>query len=174
MMSFDATSREVCTVRRIRTNTPLQALVTLNDTVYLDIARHFAHRLDSLVSGGPEQKIAAGYRRMLYKEIAPEKLAILMGLYRESLQRFMRASGDAGQVLGDSVGMAKGSMREGGGAGRGADGTGVGANDTRVDGNETGVGANDTGMGARRTAEQAALVVVCNALLNLDEVITKN
>ena len=39
MTTFDATSREVCTIRRIRTNTPLQALVTLNDPVYVEAAQ---------------------------------------------------------------------------------------------------------------------------------------
>ena len=39
MMAFDATSRELCTVRRIRTNTPLAALVTLNDPAFVEAAR---------------------------------------------------------------------------------------------------------------------------------------
>jgi hypothetical protein len=112
----------------------LQALVTLNDTVYLDIARRFAHRLDSLEPGRPERQIAAGYRLMLYKEMSPEKLGILMGLYRESLKHYTQAPGDAGKMLGL------------------------------------------TGRNGRKrgSAGEAALVVVCNALLNLDEVITKN
>ncbi|HXB34648.1 MAG TPA: DUF1553 domain-containing protein [Puia sp.] len=127
MISFDATSREVCTARRIRTNTPLQALVTLNDTVYLDIARHFALRLDS-IAGSPERRIAAGYRRMLYKDITPGELAALAGLYQGALDKFRQTPADAKKILGDSAG----------------------------------------------TADGAAMVVVCNALLNLDEVITKN
>ena len=45
MMSFDAGSREVCLVRRIRTNTPLQALVTLNDPVYVEAAQALARRV---------------------------------------------------------------------------------------------------------------------------------
>src|SRR5882757_894013 len=45
MISFDGPAREVCTARRIRTNTPLQALVLLNDSVYLDASRHLAYRL---------------------------------------------------------------------------------------------------------------------------------
>jgi hypothetical protein len=139
MISFDATSRELCTPRRVLTNTPLQALVTLNDTVYLDMARHLAYRLDSLVPGGPERKIAAGYRWMLYKDIAPGKLTVLMGLYRGALERFEGAPGDAGKILGSMAG----------------DGA---APDARAGGQ----------------AKEAALVVMCNALLNLDEVITKN
>ena len=42
MITFDGASREVCTARRIRTNTPLQALTTLNDSAYIDMARNFA------------------------------------------------------------------------------------------------------------------------------------
>lgn len=45
MTTFDATSREVCTIRRIRTNTPLQALVTLNDPVYIEAAQGLARRV---------------------------------------------------------------------------------------------------------------------------------
>ena len=43
MMAFDATSREICTVRRIRTNTPLAALVTLNDPAFVEAAQLFDH-----------------------------------------------------------------------------------------------------------------------------------
>ena len=45
MATFDAPSREFCTVRRIRTNTPLQALVTLNDPVFIEAAQALARRV---------------------------------------------------------------------------------------------------------------------------------
>ena len=45
MTTFDAPSREFCTVRRIRTNTPLQALVTLNDPVFIEAAQALARRI---------------------------------------------------------------------------------------------------------------------------------
>ena len=45
MTTFDATSREVCTIRRIRTNTPLQALVTLNDPVFIEASQGLARKV---------------------------------------------------------------------------------------------------------------------------------
>jgi hypothetical protein len=45
MIAFDSTSREVCTVRRVRTNTPLSVMVTMNDPVYLECAQAFARRI---------------------------------------------------------------------------------------------------------------------------------
>jgi hypothetical protein len=45
LATFDAPSREICSVRRIRTNTPLQAFVTLNDPVYVEAAQALARRL---------------------------------------------------------------------------------------------------------------------------------
>ncbi len=60
LMAFDATSREVCTARRIATNTPLQALVTLNDLAFLELAKGYAARMARL-EGTTAQKIATGY-----------------------------------------------------------------------------------------------------------------
>src|SRR6185437_13717626 len=157
MISFDATSRELCTPRRIRTNTPLQALVTLNDTVYLDLARHFARRLDSLAADDPKREIEAGYRRMLYKDIEPDKLAILLGLYGESQERFVRRPADARKMLGlmsdDDKGVAA-PMR---------------VTQVKQGGREGVQGGTGRPAGGTRLADKAALVVVCNAMLNLDE-----
>ena len=52
MATFDAPSREICTVRRVRTNTPLQALVTLNDPVYVEAAQALARRI--VAEGGAD------------------------------------------------------------------------------------------------------------------------
>ena len=56
MATFDAPSREICTVRRVRTNTPLQAFVTLNDPVYVEAAQALARRIvaeGGTVDGSP-------------------------------------------------------------------------------------------------------------------------
>ena len=62
MMNFDATSREFCTVRRIRTNTPLQALTTLNDIGFFEMAQALAKRMLSEGGGDDRSRIAYGFR----------------------------------------------------------------------------------------------------------------
>ncbi len=60
MLTFDAPSREFCVSRRIRTNTPLQALVTLNDPAYWEAAEALAARMEE-AADSPEEQSAAGY-----------------------------------------------------------------------------------------------------------------
>lgn len=88
-MTFDAGSGEVCQVRRIRTNTPLQALVTLNDPVYFEAAAALAKRM---VGSGEdvEARAAYGLRLALVRPLAPEEAAPLMRLYEDARQSFAR------------------------------------------------------------------------------------
>jgi hypothetical protein len=60
--TFDAPMRDVCTARRLRTNTPLQALVTLNDPVYFDAARAMARRLAAEAPAGTPERAAYAFR----------------------------------------------------------------------------------------------------------------
>ncbi len=88
-ISFDATGREVCTVRRIRTNTPLQALVLLNDSVYLEAARFYAYRiLESSFTKDVKVLINKGYQLALNKKITKTKLVILENLYDKAYANF--------------------------------------------------------------------------------------
>jgi hypothetical protein len=83
MVLFDVMAREVCTSRRIDTNTPLQALVTLNDSVFVEASVHFARRM--MEEGGDQatDQIKYGYKLMMYKDIPDEKLDILLQLYNQ-------------------------------------------------------------------------------------------
>jgi hypothetical protein len=67
MAQFDAPSREVCTVRRIRTNTPLQALVTLNDPVYVEAAQSLARSMIA-EAADPAARIQYAFRHCLLRE----------------------------------------------------------------------------------------------------------
>ena len=78
MEIFNAPSRETCTVRRERTNTPLQALVTLNDPQFFEAARHLAELTLSPAGGADEDsKLAFLSSRMLARPLKAEEAAIV-------------------------------------------------------------------------------------------------
>ena len=76
MEIFNAPSRENCTVKRERTNTPLQALVTLNDPQFVEAARVLADRAIRAVDGD-DARIDLIARRVLSRPLAPEELAVV-------------------------------------------------------------------------------------------------
>jgi len=136
-MTFDATSREYCTVRRVRTNTPLQALTTLNDEAYFEAARALAARMirerPSDVAQGlsPANLAAYGFRLCVTRTPKPEEVNRIVASYTSQVERFRKEPQAAAKVI----------------AGYAIDG---------VD-----------------AADQAAWTLVANALLNLDETLTK-
>ena len=87
MTAFDAPSREVCTVRRERSNTPLQALVTLNDPVYLEAAQSLARRV-AATEGSQEDKVRAAFRLCLVRAPREVEEKELLALYAKSRARF--------------------------------------------------------------------------------------
>jgi hypothetical protein len=95
MAAFDAPNREVCTIRRPRTNTPLQALVTLNDPVYVEAAQALARRM--VAEGGPtaEARAARGFRLVLSRQPAAEEIERLLRLHAEALDDFRQAPEEA-------------------------------------------------------------------------------
>jgi len=132
MISFDGAQRVVCNARRIRTNTPLQALVTLNDSAYLDMARHFAYRMKSEKPASIEQQITKGYEMMLYKPIPAPKLKVFVDLYNKAMVELKKEGEEAVCEM---------------------------------------IGENNE---EHNNPSTAALVVVANAMLNLDEIVMKN
>lgn len=132
MITFDGVAREVCTARRIRTNTPLQALASLNDEAYLDLARHFASQLEERFPGKPDMQIRVAYERATLHAMPNEKLQTLQGLYQSALQQLGNNNNKACEMAGSYQ------------------------------------------SSPQATANTAALVTVINAIMNLDEVVTKN
>jgi hypothetical protein len=124
-VTFDAGSREVCLSRRIRTNTPLQALVLLNDPVFVEASVALA-KSASKQARTPEAQIEYAYRSVMGRAILPHKLKALTTLYAESLGAFKAKPASVGTYLHQKA-----------------------------------------------PAQLAALSVVANSILNLDEVVVK-
>ncbi|QMW02313.1 DUF1553 domain-containing protein [Spirosoma foliorum] len=98
MVTFDSPSREFCQLRRLRTNTPLQALVTLNDPVYVEAAQNLGEYMRTHGSS-PEQQIQAGFRQVMLRDLAPKKLAVLAKLYRSTEYYYRQKPGEAENLL---------------------------------------------------------------------------
>jgi hypothetical protein len=90
MITFDAPSREVCTARRPRTNTPLQALVTLNDPVYIEAAQALARRIVREGGPSPADKVRYGLRLSLGRHGSDAEIARLLALYEQARGRFSK------------------------------------------------------------------------------------
>ena len=97
-LTFDSPSREICVSRRIRTNTPLQAMVTLNDPVYVEAAKALATKMLRFSGKSPEEQIARGYEMAVMRPPAPEKLEELLN-FHEIASRAYEQSPEAAQEL---------------------------------------------------------------------------
>nr|MCU0469441.1 DUF1553 domain-containing protein [Arcicella sp.] len=125
MFNFDSPSREVCVARRIRTNTPLQSLVLLNDPVFVEASNYLAKNIYSNVQGA-ENQIVSCYKKALLHEPSAKDYKALKNLYEVSLENFKK---NPKQI--------KDYLR------------------------------------SNEKPELAALAVVANAIINLDEFVTK-
>lgn len=103
MATFDAPNRQVCTIRRPRTNTPLQALVTLNDPAFVEAAQGLARRI-AAQPGTLEQQAAFAFELCLSRAPRPEEIAALTSLYRESLAEFEKVPDQAAAMATDPLG----------------------------------------------------------------------
>jgi hypothetical protein len=143
MATFDAPNREVCTVRRTQTNTPLQSLVTLNDPVFVEAAQGLArramssccsHRKPTLIRGTRPEVLANLFRTCLLRNPSTVELDSLTRLYQDSHEQLSAQPDEAKQLAMEPLG----ALPEG-----------------------------------SDPIEAAALTVVCNVLLNLDEMLFK-
>jgi hypothetical protein len=134
MVAFDAPSRETCTVRGSRTNTPLQALTLLNDVTYVEAARVLAQR--AIAEGGtaPGDRLTLAYRLATARRPTAEETQVLLAGYGKHLAHY-RAHLDEARSL-------------------------VQAGEAPADGHLD-------------PAELAAMMVVAELVLNLDEAITR-
>jgi hypothetical protein len=131
---FNAPTRESCTVRRERTNTPLQALVTMNDPQFVEAARHLAQRAFEEGRGHIDRELDYMTLRLLSRTFQPAERTIAMRAYQDYLDYYAAHPEDATKLL--SVGESK--LEEG-----------------------------------LATVDSAALTMVANQIMNLDEVLNK-
>lgn len=131
MEILNATNRETSCLRRERTNTPLQALVTLNDPQFIEAARVLAGQI--LRQPATAQIIEAG-RRILLRNFSAAELALVKESHERLLVHYGAHNADAKALI------------------------------------EIGEHKTETGL---EDQELAAMTMICNALLNLDEVLNK-
>ncbi len=133
MATFDAPNREVCTLKRNRTNTPLQALVTMNDPVYVEAAQALG-RLMLKHEGSVRDQIVFGFQRCVLRSPTDAEIAAIATLYDDTLAEMTANVENATKLATDPLGPLPADM----------------------------------------TAPQAAaMTVVANVLLNLDEMFLK-
>lgn len=132
--AFDAPDRSVCTIKRSQTNTPLQALVTLNDPVYVEAAQALGRRLIAEQGDDIDARLQRGFNLSLARDASPEEAAILRNVYDAALAEYQNEPGEAMKMATDPHGPLPDGMDP---------------------------------------ADAAAMTVVCNVILNLDEFLNK-
>jgi hypothetical protein len=111
MATFDAPSRETCSVRRIRTNTPLQAFVTMNDPVYVECSQALARRImqQSVPSGvsrqvTPQDRARYALRLCLCRPPQQERVQQVLALYETELAHYRQDLAAATKLATDPLG----------------------------------------------------------------------
>ncbi len=110
MATFDAPNREVCTVRRTRTNTPLQALVTLNDPVYVEAAQAVARRLVTEGGATTADRVRHGVRLCLSRPATEAEVARLVKLHATAHATFKADPEAAKKMATDPLGPLPATM----------------------------------------------------------------
>jgi hypothetical protein len=100
MSSFDAPSREVCTVSRSRTNTPIQALALMNDVTFVEAARKMAERIVTEGGTKPSERITHAFRLATARKPTADELKILVDDFNYQLATYFAAPEAAAKLLG--------------------------------------------------------------------------
>jgi hypothetical protein len=103
MVTFDAPNREVCTLRRNRTNTPLQALVTMNDPVYVEASQALARRMIE-GAAAPDEQARRGFRMVLARTPSDKELHRLIALHDEALAIYKQDPKKAADMATNPIG----------------------------------------------------------------------
>lgn len=99
MTLFDTSTREVCSTRRLTTNTPLQALVMLNDPQFVEAARKLSERIIQLGGTTDEARATWAFREVIGTAPSPEQVKLLTELITEQRGFFTTKSSDADALL---------------------------------------------------------------------------
>jgi Protein of unknown function (DUF1553)/Protein of unknown function (DUF1549)/Concanavalin A-like lectin/glucanases superfamily len=99
LSTFDAPDRETCTVRRLRTNTPLQALILMNDPTYIEASRKLAERLISSTRSD-KKRVELAFQLALARRPAKRELAVLLRIAQEQITVYRSDRDAAAQLLG--------------------------------------------------------------------------
>jgi hypothetical protein len=110
LLAFDASTREECVVQRPRSNTPLQALVLLNDPTYVEAARVLAARLIAEAGSDPSARLDRAFRLALARPPRPAESEILLQLVAKHEKQYRERPAAARALLGIGETPASGSV----------------------------------------------------------------
>ncbi len=99
LLTFDAPTREECTVNRVNSNTPLQALILLNDPIFIEAARGFAARILESGAKNFDDELNWAFNTALNRAPDKDERRILADLYKKDLARFKSGQADAAKFV---------------------------------------------------------------------------
>ena len=99
MLLFDSPSRETCTVKRSRTNTPLQALALLNEVTYVEAARVLAQRMINEGGATPAQRIVWAFKQATHRAPDAAELEVLTAGHARHISRYRAAPEEAQKLV---------------------------------------------------------------------------
>jgi mono/diheme cytochrome c family protein len=99
MSAFDASSREACTVRPVRTNTPLQALTLLNDPTYVETSRKFAERILREGGASPTERLQWAFQAATSRKPNDAETKLLLASLAKHLEHYRAVPAEAKKLL---------------------------------------------------------------------------